>query len=50
MGSMARAVVATGGGVVGGYSILVFTGWDHGLQGDRAAKLKQNNLRYQLQV
>lgn len=50
MGSMARAVVATGGGAVGGYSMLVFTGWDHGLQGDRSAKLKQNNLRYQLQV
>uniref|UniRef100_A0A673KF89 Transmembrane channel-like protein n=1 Tax=Sinocyclocheilus rhinocerous TaxID=307959 RepID=A0A673KF89_9TELE len=35
---------------VGGYSMLVFTGWDHGLQGDRATKLKQNNLRHRLQV
>ncbi|XP_055066390.2 transmembrane channel-like protein 7 isoform X2 [Misgurnus anguillicaudatus] len=50
MGSVARAVVAAGGGAVGNYSMLVFTGWDHGLQGDRATKLKQNNLRYQLQV
>lgn len=50
MGGVARAVVATGGGAVGGYSMLVFTGWDHGLQGGRAAKLKQSNLRYQLQV
>ncbi|XP_051577002.1 transmembrane channel-like protein 7 isoform X2 [Myxocyprinus asiaticus] len=50
MGSMARAVVATGGGTVGGYSMLVFTAWDHGLQGDRGTKLKQNNLHYRLQV
>ncbi|XP_052003199.1 transmembrane channel-like protein 7 [Xyrauchen texanus] len=50
MGSVARVVVATGGGAVGGYSMLVFSGWDHGLQGDRATKLKQNNLRYRLQV
>ncbi|XP_057196631.1 transmembrane channel-like protein 7 [Triplophysa rosa] len=50
MGNVACAVVAKGGGAVGGYSMLVFTGWDHGLQGDRAAKHKQNNLRYQLQV
>uniref|UniRef100_A0A673K4J2 Transmembrane channel-like protein n=1 Tax=Sinocyclocheilus rhinocerous TaxID=307959 RepID=A0A673K4J2_9TELE len=35
---------------VGGYSMLVFTGWDHGLQGDRATKLKQNNLRHRLQA
>ncbi|XP_065154390.1 transmembrane channel-like protein 7 isoform X2 [Paramisgurnus dabryanus] len=50
MGSVARAVVATGEVAVGNYSMLVFTGWDHGLQGDRATNLKQNNLRYQLQV
>ncbi len=50
MGDTARLVVVTGGGAVGGYSMLVFTGWDHGLQGDRATKLKQNNLRHRLQV
>ncbi|KAF4103044.1 transmembrane channel-like protein 7 [Onychostoma macrolepis] len=49
MGDTARLVV-TGGGAVGGYSMLVFTGWDHGLQGDRATKLKKNNLRHRLQV
>uniref|UniRef100_A0A9J8DJX7 Transmembrane channel-like protein n=1 Tax=Cyprinus carpio carpio TaxID=630221 RepID=A0A9J8DJX7_CYPCA len=37
-------------GHLGGYSMLVFTGWDHGLQGNRATKLKQNNLRHRLQV
>ncbi|TRY89325.1 hypothetical protein DNTS_023616 [Danionella cerebrum] len=50
MGGMARVMVETGEGAVGGYSALVFTGWDYGLQGDRATKLKQNNLRYRLQV
>ncbi|XP_066538396.1 transmembrane channel-like protein 4 [Hoplias malabaricus] len=50
MGSMTRIMVAVGGGAGGGYSMLVFTGWDYGLQGERATKLKQNNLRYQLQV
>ncbi|KTG45803.1 hypothetical protein cypCar_00002354 [Cyprinus carpio] len=50
MGDTARLVVVTGGGAVGGYSMLVFTGWDHGLQGNRATKLKQNNLRHRLQV
>ncbi|XP_059364751.1 transmembrane channel-like protein 7 [Carassius carassius] len=50
MGGTARLVVVTGGGAVGGYSMLVFTGWDHGLQGDRTTKLKQNNLRHRLQV
>ncbi|XP_048009325.1 transmembrane channel-like protein 7 [Megalobrama amblycephala] len=50
MGGTARVAVVTGGGAAGGYSILVFTGWDHGLQGHRATKLKQNNFRYRLQV
>ncbi|KAK1794733.1 hypothetical protein P4O66_009949, partial [Electrophorus voltai] len=50
MGSMARIVVAMGGGAKGGYTMLIFTGWDYGLQEERAIKLKQNNLRYQLQV
>uniref|UniRef100_A0A8C1VHJ2 Transmembrane channel-like protein n=2 Tax=Cyprinus carpio TaxID=7962 RepID=A0A8C1VHJ2_CYPCA len=50
MGVSARLVIVTGGGAAGGYSMLVFTGWDHGLQGDRATKLKQNNVRHRLQV
>jgi len=50
MGSTARVAVVTGGGATGGYSTLVFTGWDHGLQGDRTTKLKQSNFRYRLQV
>ncbi|XP_030641330.1 transmembrane channel-like protein 4 [Chanos chanos] len=50
MGSALRVITAAGGGAVGGYSTLVFTGWDHGLQGDRATKLKQQNLRHQFQV
>nr|XP_002664983.1 transmembrane channel-like protein 4 [Danio rerio] len=50
MGGTARVVVETGAGAAGGYCMLVFTGWDHGLQGDRAVKLKQNNVRYRLQV
>ncbi|XP_050987921.1 LOW QUALITY PROTEIN: transmembrane channel-like protein 7 [Labeo rohita] len=50
MGSTARLVVVTGSGATGGYSMQVFTGWDHGLQGDRATKLKHNNLRHQLKV
>lgn len=50
MGSAARVAVATVGGAAGNYSKLVFTGWDYGCQGDRATRLKQNNIRYQLQV
>lgn len=50
MGGTARVAVVTGGGAAGSYSVLVFTGWDHGLQGDRVTKLKQNNFRYRLQV
>uniref|UniRef100_A0A3P8SGW7 Transmembrane channel-like protein n=1 Tax=Amphiprion percula TaxID=161767 RepID=A0A3P8SGW7_AMPPE len=50
MGTAARVTVATGGGAVGNYSSIVFTGWDYGCLGDRATKLKQNNIRYQLQV
>ncbi|XP_046897283.1 transmembrane channel-like protein 7 [Hypomesus transpacificus] len=50
MGSAARVAVATVGGAAGSYSKLVFTGWDYGCQGDRATRLKQNNIRYQFQV
>ncbi|KAK7147161.1 hypothetical protein R3I94_009873 [Phoxinus phoxinus] len=50
MGGTARVAVVTGGGATGGYSALVFTGWDHGLQEDRTTKLKQSNFRYRLQV
>lgn len=50
MGGVARLVVAMDGGRLGGYSVLVFTGWDHGLQDQRATKVKHNNLRYRLQV
>ncbi|KAL4616692.1 transmembrane channel-like protein 4 [Arapaima gigas] len=50
MGAVVRIVVKTGGGAVGSYSRQAFTGWDFGLQGDRAVKLKQNNIRYQLQM
>lgn len=50
MGGVARLVMAMDGGRLGGYSVLVFTGWDHGLQDQQAAKLKHNNLRYRLQV
>lgn len=50
MGGTARVAVVTGGGATGGYSTLVFTGWDHGLQGDRTTNLKQSNFRNRLQV
>ncbi|XP_017321089.1 transmembrane channel-like protein 7 [Ictalurus punctatus] len=50
MGGVARLVMAMDGGRLGGYSVLVFTGWDHGLQDERAARVKHNNLRYRLQV
>ncbi|TSL82552.1 Transmembrane channel-like protein 7 [Bagarius yarrelli] len=50
MGGVARVVMAMDGGRLGGYSVIVFTGWDHGLQDQRAANVKQNNLRYRLQV
>ncbi|XP_063055935.1 transmembrane channel-like protein 7, partial [Engraulis encrasicolus] len=50
MGGVWRDAVATGGGTAGGYSMMVFTGWDYGLQGSRAIKLKQNNIHFQLQV
>ncbi|XP_031431494.1 transmembrane channel-like protein 7 [Clupea harengus] len=50
MGGVARVAVTTGGGAARSYSMMVFTGWDYGLQGDRATKLKKNNIRYQLQV
>lgn len=50
MGRVARIVMAMDGGRLGGYSVLVFTGWDHGLQEQQAAKVKHNNLRYRLQV
>ncbi|XP_049336483.1 transmembrane channel-like protein 7 [Astyanax mexicanus] len=50
MGSVTQVMVAAGGAAAGGYSALIFTGWDYGLQGERATTLKQKNLRYQLQV
>lgn len=50
MGTAARVVVATGGGTMGNYSVMVFTGWDYGCLGDQATKLKQRNLYYRLQV
>lgn len=50
MGGVARVVMAMDGGRLGGYSVLVFTGWDYGLQDQRASKVKHNNLRYHLQV
>ncbi|XP_076827295.1 transmembrane channel-like protein 7 isoform X2 [Brachyhypopomus gauderio] len=50
MGNMARIVVAMGGGTKGRYTMLIFTGWDYGLQEERAIRLKQSNMRYQLQV
>ncbi|XP_068591166.1 transmembrane channel-like protein 7 [Cebidichthys violaceus] len=50
MGTAARVAVATGGSTVGNYSVIVFTGWDYGSQGDQATKLKQKNIHYQLQV
>jgi len=50
MGTAARVAVATGGSAVGNYSIIVFTGWDYGCQGDRATKLKQKNVHYRLAI
>ncbi|KAM8827126.1 transmembrane channel-like protein 7 isoform 1-T1 [Synchiropus picturatus] len=50
MGSVARVAVATGGSAVGNYSMIVFTSWDYGFLGDRDTKLKQNSIRYRLQV
>ncbi|XP_061572953.1 transmembrane channel-like protein 7 isoform X2 [Cololabis saira] len=50
MGSAARVAVATGGSTVVNYSMIVFTGWDYGCLGDKATKLKQKNIHYQLQV
>lgn len=50
MGGVMRLAVSTGGGAAEDYSMMVFTGWDYGLQGDRATKLKRNNIRYQLKV
>ncbi|XP_077383219.1 transmembrane channel-like protein 7 [Festucalex cinctus] len=50
MGGAARVAVATGGSAVGSYSMMVFTGWDYGCLGERATKLKQQNIHYQLQV
>ncbi|XP_059196022.1 transmembrane channel-like protein 7 isoform X2 [Centropristis striata] len=50
MGTAARVAVATGGSAVGNYSMIVFTSWDYGCPGERATKLKQKNIHYQLQV
>lgn len=50
MGTTARVAVATGVSAEGTYSMIVFTGWDYGSSGDRATKLKQQNIYYRLQV
>ncbi|XP_068998750.1 voltage-gated chloride channel TMC4 [Embiotoca jacksoni] len=50
MGIAARVAVATVGSTVGNYSMIVFTEWDYGCLGDKATKLKQKNVHYQLQV
>uniref|UniRef100_A0A3B4ACC0 Transmembrane channel-like protein n=1 Tax=Periophthalmus magnuspinnatus TaxID=409849 RepID=A0A3B4ACC0_9GOBI len=50
MGTTARVVVATGDSSEGNYSMLVFTGWDFGSNGNQATKLKQQNIYYRLQV
>lgn len=51
MGTAARVAVATGSSTgVSSYSMIVFTGWDYSCLGDRATKLKQKNILYQLQV
>ncbi|KAM8870965.1 transmembrane channel-like protein 7 [Spinachia spinachia] len=50
MGTAVRVAVATGGGAVGNYSVILFTNWDYGCQGDGATKLKQKNILYRLQV
>ncbi|XP_061531454.1 LOW QUALITY PROTEIN: transmembrane channel-like protein 7 [Phycodurus eques] len=50
LGMAARVAVATGGSAVGNYSLIVFTAWDYSCLGDRATKLKQKNIHYQLQV
>nr|XP_057940230.1 transmembrane channel-like protein 7 [Doryrhamphus excisus] len=50
MGTAARVAVAAGGGAVGNYSVIVFTGWDYASLGGRATRLKQKNIHYRLQV
>ncbi|XP_008320878.1 transmembrane channel-like protein 7 isoform X2 [Cynoglossus semilaevis] len=50
MGRAVRVAIATGGGDVGNYSMIVFTGWDYSCLGDQATKLKQKNIHYRLQV
>ncbi|KPP78440.1 hypothetical protein Z043_102058, partial [Scleropages formosus] len=45
MGAVVRIAVKTGGGAVGGYSRMVFTGWDFGLQGNRAVDLEDERLK-----
>ncbi|KAM4581034.1 transmembrane channel-like protein 7 [Odontesthes bonariensis] len=50
MGTTARVAVATGGSTVVNYSMILFTGWDHGCLGDQATKLKQKNILYRLQL
>ncbi|XP_066569067.1 transmembrane channel-like protein 7 isoform X2 [Amia ocellicauda] len=49
-GSAVRVAVMTGGGTVGGYSLQVFTGWDHRVTGERDTQLKHSSITYQLQV
>lgn len=50
LGTMARVVVATGGGTSGNYSMIAFASWDYGSLGEKQTKLKQKNILYRLQV
>ncbi|XP_058874407.1 transmembrane channel-like protein 7 [Acipenser ruthenus] len=49
-GSGFKLSVVTGDGDLSSYSMSVFCGWDFGLEGEQAARLKQNSIRYELQV
>ncbi|KAK1144898.1 transmembrane channel-like protein 7 [Acipenser oxyrinchus oxyrinchus] len=49
-GSGFKLAVVTGDGDLSSYSMSVFCGWDFGLEGEQAARLKQNSIRYELQV
>ncbi|MGH0157920.1 UNVERIFIED_CONTAM: hypothetical protein FKN15_034340 [Acipenser sinensis] len=48
-GSGFKLAVVTGDGDLSSYSMSVFCGWDFGLEGEQAARLKQNSIRYELQ-
>ncbi|XP_041088287.1 transmembrane channel-like protein 7 [Polyodon spathula] len=49
-GSGFKLAVVTGDGDLSSYSMTVFCGWDFGLEGKQAARLKQNSIRYELQM